>query len=448
MPYLAANDLMRFNPVGAFRQSRDAVVQNDLMRRQSERQMQAQQFQQDATTFSQQRLTEQDAIAADERQRAQQEQAAQQDAAAKLQQAKAAYAGAQRIAAAPIGQKKPMALAALGPEGVARYAQNGIDIASMSEEDVDALAKHIEAQIGSQLGIAPVVAAKPKIDAVQPGNYTPESIAAFEKSGNYADLRRYEPPAKPTATPAAAPAPADGFGNTKIGDLQASIAAAGYSLPSGFRSKEQQASLLSGLLRKYDGLSPDDIAHLLANNAADYAGVKKATQIAAGIAGKVEFANQELKAFAPIAMDASAAVDRGSFVPMSKLIQVGQKNISDPDLKRLYVATQSILNAYNMLSARGGTDQEVRAHNRQVLMTADSPEAYQAAIEMIIKEGIAAGTAAGVSMDPRTYRQPEGTTSPPGKAPIIENAKGEQMILLDGVWKPYDPTGTWPPRGR
>ena len=194
-----------------------------------------------------------------------------------------------------------------------------------------------------------------------------------------------------------------GFDDPKVQDLQAAISAAGFSLPAGFRSKEQQLSLMKGLLRKYDGLAPDDIAHLLASNAIDYKSITKATQTAATIVGKVEVANNELQAFVPIARDASALVDRGSFVPWNKLKQMGESNISDPNLKRLYVATQSILNAYDMIAARGGTDQAKREHNRAILSTADSPEAFSAALDMIQIEGQAAGKAARDSTKASAY---------------------------------------------
>lgn len=206
-----------------------------------------------------------------------------------------------------------------------------------------------------------------------------------------------------------------GFDDPKIQDLQASMSASGYSLPAGFRSKEQQLALMHGLLRKYDGLSSDDIAHLVGSNAIDYKAVSKATQTAAGIVGKVEVANKELEAFVPIAKDANASVDRSKFVPWNKLEQMGKQNISDPDLKRLYIATNTILNAYDLLAARGGTDKDKRAHNRDMLSTADSPEAYDAALDMIVKEGQAAGGAARAATKASAY-DGSGKDAPP-KAP-------------------------------
>lgn len=227
-------------------------------------------------------------------------------------------------------------------------------------------------------------------------------------------------------------AAAGGFDDPKIQDLQAAISAAGYSLPAGFRSQAQQLALMRGLLRKYNGLAPDDIAHLLASNAIDYKSITKATQTAATIVGKVEVANNELQAFVPIARDASALVDRGTFVPWNRLKQMGETSISDPNLKRLYVATQSILNAYDMLAARGGTDQDKRAHNRAILSSADSPEAYNAALDMIVTEGQAAGAAARASTKSSAY-DGTGHSATPQSSPVRVKSPQEAMALAPGT---------------
>lgn len=253
----------------------------------------------------------------------------------------------------------------------------------------------------------------------QPGNYTPESWAKFLQDKDPATLERYIPPAKvPSASTVKTPA-ASGFDDPRIQGLQASFVAAGYSPPAGFRSKEQQLAMFHGLLKKYDGLSSDDIAHLAASNAIDYKSVGKATQAAATMGGRVEVANNELRGFVPIAKDASSAVDRGSFVPFNRLKQKGQAAISDPNLKRLFVATQTVLNAYDVLAARGGTDKDKRAENHRILENADSPEAYNAALDMIVREGAAAGKATSDAMKAGAYGYPSGDSGP--KAGAVED---------------------------
>ena len=130
------------------------------------------------------------------------------------------------------------------------------------------------------------------------------------------------------------------------------------------------------------GLSPEQVSGRIAEFNATVAEERKIGNIAGG----VEFASSELNKFIPLALKSSAAVPRGKFVPFNKLIQAGESSISDPDLKRLYVNTQGVLNAYDVLAARGGSDTAKREHNRQMLMTADSQESYKAALDVMKAE--------------------------------------------------------------
>jgi hypothetical protein len=130
------------------------------------------------------------------------------------------------------------------------------------------------------------------------------------------------------------------------------------------------------------GLSPEQIAGRIAEFSATVAEERKIGNIAGG----VEFASAELNKFIPLALKSSADVPRGSFVPFNKLIQAGQAAISNPALKRLYVNTQGVLNAYDVLAARGGTDMAKREQVRSMLMTADSLQAYAAALDAMKQE--------------------------------------------------------------
>src|SRR6185295_7176521 len=278
--------------------------------------------------------------------------------------------------------------------------------AALSDDQVKADASGLKAHALAQLGEQPTSGDGKRIGVFQPGDYTPESFAKFQNSGNAADLVRYSAPRAPAKVPATS-----GFDDPQVQALQAAFVAAGYSPPAGFRAKEQQLAMYQGLLKKYDGLSPDDIAHLAASNSIDFKSVGKATQTAASMGGRVEVANNELRGFIPIAKDASANVDRGSFVPFNRLKQAGQASISDPNLKRLFVATQTVLNAYDVLAARGGTDKDKRAENHRILENADSPEAYNAALDMITREGEAAGKATRDAMRAGAFGYPSGATN-------------------------------------
>jgi hypothetical protein len=138
-----------------------------------------------------------------------------------------------------------------------------------------------------------------------------------------------------------------------------------------------------------ENLSPEQIAGRIAEFNATVAEERKIGNIAGG----VEYASAELDKFIPLALSASSKVPRGTFVPFNKLIQAGESSISDPNLKRLYVNTQGVLNAYDVLAARGGSDVGKREHTRQMLMTADSPQAYATALDAIKQELTVAGEA-------------------------------------------------------
>jgi len=179
------------------------------------------------------------------------------------------------------------------------------------------------------------------------------------------------------------------------------------------------------------GLSQEDQAKHLRDASTDLKALQKATQAAAGIVGKVETAAQELDASIPLARSASANVPRGAFVPWTKLKQIGEKNISDPNLKKLYVQTQTVLNGYDLISARGGTDKDKRAHNHEMLSTADSPEAYDAALQAIQQEIKVALPAARRAARAETYEAeevPEAAPAPAAEVPTGAPVKPGEAV--------------------
>lgn len=181
---------------------------------------------------------------------------------------------------------------------------------------------------------------------------------------------------------------------SQMGDLLGALTERGVSIPAGMRSRQQQISTLTGLISRNPDKTPDEIADMLKSGQISFGSEKKMATTAANIAGKVEVAGNEIEDFAPIALEASTNVPRGSFVPMTKLFQLADENISDPNLRTLKSYTQSIMNAYNLLGGRGGSDVAQREHNRSLLMSADSPEVYAAAIKAMQTESAVAHKAA------------------------------------------------------
>lgn len=196
------------------------------------------------------------------------------------------------------------------------------------------------------------------------------------------------------------------------GDLLASLSAKGISLPAGMRSKEQQIATLNGLLRKYPNLTPDEIADNIGSGQINFGSDKKAATVAAGQEGKVSTAVNELGIFGDQALAASAKVPRGSFIPANQLIQMADSSISDPNLLTLKLKLNALNNAYNVLSARGGTDAESRKHVAQLFAAATGPEGVVALVKGLKEE------AAGAKSAARQASHVEATSTPGARPPL------------------------------
>jgi hypothetical protein len=212
------------------------------------------------------------------------------------------------------------------------------------------------------------------------------------------------------------------------GDLLGAFAQAGVSLPSGLRSKAQMQSTVQSLLDRNPGKSPDEIAQLVASGQINFNSDKKSATVAAGQEGKVSTAVNELSTFGDQALDASAKVPRGSFVPATKLLQMADSSISDPNLLTLKLKLNALNNAYNVLSARGGTDAGSRAHVQQLFSSANSPEGVAALVKGLKEEGAgaksSAAQAAHVGSAPPAAAAPSGAV-PPDIAAILAKHGGQ-----------------------
>jgi hypothetical protein len=181
-------------------------------------------------------------------------------------------------------------------------------------------------------------------------------------------------------------------------DLMGALAERGVSLPTGFRSAAQQKALYSGLIERNPGKSSDEIADAVKGGKISLAAATKEAVTGAAITGKIEYAQNELRQSIPLAREASGAVNRGKFVPLNKLMQMANTSISDPDLLNLKIKTQSVLNAYDMLAARGGTDVGKRAAQHALLESAQSPQAYETALQALEQEANVAKKAGDITM--------------------------------------------------
>lgn len=102
--------------------------------------------------------------------------------------------------------------------------------------------------------------------------------------------------------------------------------------------------------------------------------------------GKIAARVEEAKQFADIAGKASAEVPRGSFVPVSRLLQMADTQLSDPKLAAFKAANVSLINAYAAAVGGGVPTVHDKEAAEKMLSTAQSPEAYQAVVNQLITE--------------------------------------------------------------
>jgi hypothetical protein len=128
-------------------------------------------------------------------------------------------------------------------------------------------------------------------------------------------------------------------------------------------------------------------------------GQKAGARQVGAMGAKIDYGTNELSASIPLAARASSAIPRHDFVPLNQVEQMLARGESDPKLKDFAVKTNAVINAYNMVAGRAGTGIAEREHNANMLRTADSPEAYQAALNAMAQEGRVTNAASKKTMN-------------------------------------------------
>lgn len=204
----------------------------------------------------------------------------------------------------------------------------------------------------------------------------------------------------------------------EMGALMGALAERGVSLPAGMRSQAQQVSLYKSLIERNPGKTSDEIADGIKGGQIQFGAEKKETQVAAGISGKVAIAENEIKAMAPLIREAAAKVDTNHWLSVNKLIQMKDNEIQDPNLRVLKQRITTLMNAYDVLAGRGGTDRDKRAEAHAMITSADSPDVLNAGLDNFVLEADVAKKAAREAM----RLHPENDDAPAPKADTTAKA--------------------------
>lgn len=179
--------------------------------------------------------------------------------------------------------------------------------------------------------------------------------------------------------------------------LAAELYQAGVPTPQGGRGSAFKPTLRA-TIDMHPEMSFADIAQGIKGGKIGFGAEAQAARTAGGVAGRVQVAGNEISEMAPLVREAAAKVPRGQFLPLTRLLQTADAQLNDPNLRALKVRVNSILNAYDLLAARGGTDPEKRRENRALVTAADSPEALESALSSLEAEAGAADRAAQRAM--------------------------------------------------
>ena len=159
--------------------------------------------------------------------------------------------------------------------------------------------------------------------------------------------------------------------------------------------------------------------------------------------GRIEAAVGEVEQVAPLAVQASRNLPRGQFVPLNRIVQMGQEAISDPQYNDFLVKNQSLARAYGRAMNPQGVPrvseaQEARAIG--LLSMANSRQAYEVQVNALLQEIEASRRAItqarkGIPAPPATSAIPSaGGASPEAPAAAPNDLLGRIKSKLPQGW--------------
>ena len=153
-------------------------------------------------------------------------------------------------------------------------------------------------------------------------------------------------------------------------------------LGTGIAAQREKSRIMSVIAQRMHeaGASPEDI--LVAQSR--FSGLQAGQRTLAQSEVRVGQAQQEALNLAKPALDLSEKIDRAKFVPLNKLMQTAEANISDPELLSFKAANNSFLMAYTRALAPTGVPTDfVRRHAYELLSTAFDHESYKRVMDQL-----------------------------------------------------------------
>jgi len=130
------------------------------------------------------------------------------------------------------------------------------------------------------------------------------------------------------------------------------------------------------------GITPDDLSSGSAKAKFD-----QASAVTSGHrAGSMASVEATMPALTDNARQLAGELGQGRFVPVNKLLQMADENISDPKLAAFKVGHQAVVSEYQQVISRGGTNVTALREAMHALNSARGIDAYNAALKQVDKE--------------------------------------------------------------
>lgn len=214
------------------------------------------------------------------------------------------------------------------------------------------------------------------------------------------------------------------------------------------RNQVAKAQIITAYTRlaRQRGMDPGDV------NAAinEFQGLQQASRTLGARSANIDVAAEELAQFILPAEKASAAVPRTNFVPINRLIQLGEAQWS-PEQAAFVAANRSVINAFAALASRGVPTVHGTEEAEKMLSTAQTHEQYKAVLKQLWTEAQAAIEATknvrkhvreavtGESSAPKAYPGDKSAPNVSRETMYARNPKtGERIMSKDGgqTWQP------------
>lgn len=199
----------------------------------------------------------------------------------------------------------------------------------------------------------------------------------------------------------------------------ADIIRKGGSLPPGLARSGVGAKLVSEVMKEVPkgNTQPADVIA----NQAELVGIKAGQRTIGTKQAQIEMAVTEAKNMAPLALQASNAVDRTKYPTLNSFLLAAEKGTGDENVVRLGVATNSLINIYaRAINPTGVATVSDKDHARELLAAAWSKGQYAAGVDQLMKELAAAQKSPpqvrGAMREAITGKKTEGKTEAPQAA--------------------------------